>query len=259
MSPGVYHNMLHGFAMAENTVPERRERAARRFGVHAVLAFIAVLLLALPFAGLVFLIVSKSAPLTLVDRDTANSLHSYAVGHPAFTASMRTISAIVSPLGWWIVLTPVFVWLLLSRRPRLAAFLAITALGSSLLNTLIKWAVDRARPHLADPVAVAAGRSFPSGHTQAATVGFGIIVLIFLPVISRRARTWVIAAAGLAVALVAFSRIALGVHYLSDVVGALVIGTAWLLAMSTAFSAWRRDLNRLSVPQDPELEPANPE
>jgi len=59
MSPGVYHNMLHGFAMAENTVPERRERAARRFGVHAVLAFIAVLLLALPFAGLVFLIVSK--------------------------------------------------------------------------------------------------------------------------------------------------------------------------------------------------------
>jgi undecaprenyl-diphosphatase len=112
---------------------------------------------------------------------------------------------------------------------------------------------------LADPVAVAAGRSFPSGHTQAATVGFGILVLIFLPVISRRARTWVIAAAGLAVALVAFSRIALGVHYLSDVVGALVIGTAWLLAMTTAFSAWRRDLNRLSVPQDPEFEPANPD
>jgi membrane-associated phospholipid phosphatase len=49
------------------------------------------------------------------------------------------------------------------------------------------------------------------------------------------------------------------VHYLSDVAGALVIGTAWLLAMTTAFSAWRRDLNRLSVPQDPELEPANPE
>ena len=172
---------------------------------------------------------------------------------------MRTISAIVSPLGWWIVLTPVFIWLLLSRRPRLAAFLAITALGSSLLNTLIKWAVDRARPHLADPVAVAAGRSFPSGHTQAATVGFGILVLIFLPVIPRPARAWVVAAAGLAVALVAFSRIALGVHYLSDVVGALVIGTAWLLAMTTAFSAWRRDLNRLSVPQDPELKPANPD
>lgn len=83
--------------MSENTVTERRERAARRFGVHTVLAFIAVLLVALPFAGLVFLIVSKSAPLALVDHDTADSLHSYAVGHPAFTASMRTISAIVSP------------------------------------------------------------------------------------------------------------------------------------------------------------------
>ena len=43
--------------MAENTVPERRERAARRFGgVHAVLAFVAVSLVALPFAALVFLV-----------------------------------------------------------------------------------------------------------------------------------------------------------------------------------------------------------
>ena len=259
MSPGVYHNLLQGFVMAENAVNERRERAARRFGVHAVLAFVAVLLVALPFAGLVFLVVSKSAALTRVDHDTADSLHTFAVDHPAFTATMRTISAIGSPLGWWIVLTPVFIWLLLSRRPRLAAFLAITAIGSSLLNTLIKWAVNRARPHLADPVVAAAGTSFPSGHTQAATVGFGILVLIFVPVISRPVRVWVIAAAGLAVALIAFSRVALGVHYLSDVAGALVIGTAWLLAMTTAFSAWRRDLNRLSVPQDPELEPANPE
>ena len=243
--------------MPENPVAERRERAARRFGVHAVLAFVAVLLVALPFAGLIFLIVSKSAPLAHLDRDTANSLHSYAIAHPAFTASMRTVSAIWSPLGWWIILTPVFLWLLLSRRPRLAAFLAITAIGSSLLNTLIKWAVDRARPQLPDPVSVAAGTSFPSGHTQAATVGFGILVLIFLPVIPRWARVWFAIAAGIALTLVAFSRIALGVHYLSDVVGAIVIGSAWLLAMTAAFSAWRRDLVRLAVPQEPALEPAN--
>jgi hypothetical protein len=100
MSPRVYHNLLHGFVMAENTVTERRERAARRFGVHAVLAFVAVLLVALPFAGLVFLVVSKSAALILVDHDTADSLHRYAVEHAAFTATMRTISAIGSPLGW---------------------------------------------------------------------------------------------------------------------------------------------------------------
>ena len=55
-------------------------------------------------------------------------------------------------------------------------------------------------------------------------MGCGILVLIFMPVVARRSRVWLYVAAALIVALVGFSRIALGVHYLSDVVGAVVIG-----------------------------------
>jgi undecaprenyl-diphosphatase len=177
------------------------------------------------------------------------------VNHPTFTSAMRVISHVGSTTGWWIVLTPVFLWLVWRRLPRLAAFLAVTALGSSLLNRLVKTLVDRARPHLVDPVAAAAGKSFPSGHAQSATVGCGILVLIFLPVVAPRARAWLPVAAAVIVGLIGFSRIALGVHYLSDVVGGVVIGVAWLLAMTAAFSAWRRDEHKPPVHPTEGLEP----
>lgn len=213
-----------------------RARAGRWFGARAVLAWIAVLLVAVPFATLVVLVRTKSAALATSDDDTARSLHGYALGHPAFTRAMKVISAIGGPTAWWIVLTPLFVWLLLRRRPRLAAFVAVTALGSALLNLAVKTIVDRARPHLVDPVAVAAGKSFPSGHAQAATVGFGILLLVLLPAVPRTRRIWVWLAAVAGVAAIGFARIALGVHYLSDVLGAVLIGSAWLLAMTAAFS-----------------------
>lgn len=223
-------------------VTTEEKQAARRFGIRGVLAFIAVVLVAVPFAVLVVLVTSKADPLADVDNRVTDSLHVYAVGHPAFTATMRLISAVGAPVCWWVVLTPVFLWLLVKRRFRRAAFVAITALGSSLLNLLIKTIVDRARPHLVDPVAAAAGKSFPSGHTQSATVGFAILIIVFLPLVALRRRGWLWVAGAIGVAAIGFSRIALGVHYLSDVLGAIVIGAAWVLAMTAAFSAWRRDL-----------------
>ena len=87
----------------------------------------------------------------------------------------------------------------------------------------------------------------PSGHTQAAVVGYGILLLVLLPVIKPRHRPWEIAAAVAMVVLIGFSRIALGAHYLSDVVGAALIGSVWLWAMTAAFSEWRRDRGLAAV------------
>jgi membrane-associated phospholipid phosphatase len=241
--------------MPEQPSVHEEQRARLRFGAHAVLAFVAVGLVAVPFAILVLLVTAKSDPMLHLDHDTADSLNSFAVGHPAFTSTMKAISRVGSPTAWWIVLAPVFGWLVYRRLPRLAAFVAVTALGSSLLNSLIKATVDRTRPHLPDPVATAHGTSFPSGHTQAATVGCGILVLIFLPVVRQSLRPWLYAGAALVVALIGFSRIALGVHYVSDVLGAVVIGSAWVLAMTAAFSAWRREEHKPPVQRGEGLEP----
>jgi membrane-associated phospholipid phosphatase len=226
-----------------------------RFGARAVLAFVAVAIVAVPFAVLVVLVTRSSAPLLSLDQDTADDLHRFALDHPTFTTVMRGVSAVGSSLGWWIVLTPLFAWLVYRRLPRLAAFVAVTALGSGLLNGLIKAAVDRARPQLVDPVARAAGKAFPSGHAQAATVGCGILLLVLVPVVARGLRPWLYAAAAMVVALIGFSRIALGVHYVSDVLGGVLIGAAWLLAMTSAFSAWRREDRRPPVRMAEGLEP----
>jgi membrane-associated phospholipid phosphatase len=234
---------------------DRLRTAMRRFGVRGLLAFIAVLLAAVPFGLLVLLLRAKASWLGDADIDTANALHSYALDHRGFTKAMKVLSFIGSSPVWIVLLGAVFLWLLSRRLKRLAVFVALTAIGSSVLNGLIKTAVGRARPALPDPVSTAIGKSFPSGHTQSAVVGYGILLLVFLPAIPVGRRVLVGAFAALMVLLIGFSRIALGVHYLSDVIGGVIIGFAWLLMMTAAFSGWRRDLGKRPVEAKEGLEP----
>ncbi len=230
-------------------------RSSRRFGVHGILAFIAVFLVAVPFGLLVALLRAKAARMQKIDLQTSQSMHDYDAHQPLFVTMMRTVTHSGDSIFWLIVLGAVGIWLIYRRLFRLAAFLAVTAVGSSLLNGAIKSVVGRTRPALVDPIATATGKSFPSGHTQAALVGYGILLLVFLPIIARRWRLACAVIAVLVVLLVGFSRIALGVHYLSDVIGALIIGSAWLLVMTAAFSAWRREDRKPAVHVKEGLEP----
>ena len=222
-----------------------------RFGIRGLLAFVAVFLVAVPFGIIVVLLREKANWLRHVDLAISNDLHRYDEAHPGFVTTMKAVTYSGSSLVWIVVLSLVGLWLLYRHRYRLAAFLTVTAVGSSLLNEAIKAAVGRARPVLVNPIATAAGKSFPSGHTQAAMVGYGILVLFVWPVAARRWRFSLVAMTSLMVLLVGFSRIALGVHYLSDVIGGIVIGSAWLLAMTAAFAAWRPD-EHLSLVQPAE-------
>lgn len=235
--------------------PTATPQAEARFGIRGLLGFIAVLLAAVPFGIIVLLLREKSSWLRGIDLDTANSLHSFDESHPWFVTTMKVITNSGSSLAWVLVLVIVGFWLLYRRLYRLTAFLAVTAIGSSLLNEAIKAAVGRTRPVLDNPIATATGKSFPSGHTQSALVGYGILVLIFLPVVTRRWRPVLAALAAIMVVLIGFSRVALGVHYLSDVVGGLIIGSAWLFAMTAAFSAWRQERNLPAVDPAEGLEP----
>jgi undecaprenyl-diphosphatase len=89
---------------------------------------------------------------------------------------------------------------------------------------------------LSDPVAGAQGLSFPSAHSQAAVVGYAVLLLVFLPLLHRAWRGIAITFALLAVLAIGFSRIALGLHYVSDVVGGFVLGAAWVAAMAASFN-----------------------
>jgi len=226
-----------------------------RFGARAVLAAVAILLVAVPFALVLLTVEDRWAPLLRADNSARDGLHGYAVSHNGFVGAMQLISDTGSPLAWQVILAAVVIWLLWRRLPRLALFVVITAAGSSLLNTIVKAAVHRLRPVLSHPVAHEAGSSFPSGHAQAAIVGYAVLLLVFLPILHGVWRRVAVGLSMFMVLAIGFSRIALGVHYLSDVIGGFVLGAAWVMAMAAAFNAMRVDRGRRRVDVGEGLEP----
>ena len=109
------------------------------------------------------------------------------------------------------------VWLLW-----VAATAAASVLSCGLVVLLLKWLVARPRPFLVDlsivQLSSGVGGSFPSGHTGDAFAIAMVLVLVF--------RRWVVAVPALLWALgVGWSRMALGVHYPSDVLGGILLGT----------------------------------
>ncbi|HEY8882345.1 MAG TPA: phosphatase PAP2 family protein [Dermatophilaceae bacterium] len=230
-------------------------KSTTRFGARAVLAAVALALVAVPGALILLLVEDKWAPLLRADDGARDRLHNFAVTHTGFVGAMQLISDSGSALAWQIVLAVVVVWLLWRRLPRLALFVVITAGGSSLLNGVVKTSVHRLRPVLTHPVAHESGLSFPSGHAQAAIVGYSVLLLVFLPILHGAWRRVAVVLAVLMVLAIGFSRIALGVHYVSDVVGGYVLGAAWVAAMAAAFNAMRVDRGRRPVDVREGLEP----
>ncbi len=87
-----------------------------------------------------------------------------------------------------------------------------------LLNEWLKLAVHRQRPFVAGPFVDWSGYSFASGHTIAATLLYGQLLLFLLPLLkTRHSRVLCIFSAASLVFVVGFSRIALGAHFLTDV------------------------------------------
>lgn len=226
-----------------------------RFGVRAVFAGVALALVAVPFALLLFLVEDRWRPLLRVDDGARDELHRYALHHHGLVTAAKTLSTIGSAPVYIAVFAAVAGWLVWRRLPRLALFVVVTLVGSSVLNALVKLAVDRSRPVLPDPVAHANGMSFPSGHAQSATVAAAVLLLVFLPALRGAWRPFAVAVAVAYVAAVGFARVALGVHYVSDVLAGYVLGAAWVAAMTAAFSAWRRERGRPGVDLERGLEP----
>ena len=140
--------------------------------------------------------------------------------------------------GWIAIPLGVLVAYVLYRRGqrRSAACYIVTVLSGWALNGVLKAAVHRPRPHGAPFLDGAGWYSYPSGHAMLAPLVFGLGAVL----LSRGARprtAAIIVAAGLGLTGgIAFSRVYLGVHYSSDVIGALVAGSAWAVLGVASFS-----------------------
>ena len=225
-----------------------------RYGLRVTLFAVAFLLVAIPF-GLLLDQVQRSGSLIRIDTSAARHLHDWVRHSDDLVRELKILTFFGSPLWFYLIVTPAVLWVWRRGHTRLAVFLVVTTLGGGLLDTIVKEAVGRPRPSLVDPVASAHGKSFPSGHAMSSTVAYGALLLVFLPAIGRKYRPAVFAGVVMLVLAIGFSRLALGVHYISDVVGGFVLGLAWLAASTAAFSTWRVERGRPAVDVGEGLEP----
>ncbi|WP_405497300.1 phosphatase PAP2 family protein [Streptomyces sp. NBC_00096] len=226
------------------------------FGARLVLASVATAVAAVPFALALVLVESQWPPLHHLDRTAAERLHGTALAHPGWVELLRFLSDFVwDPVTLRLAVAVLVAWLMTRGAWRLAAWASATAVAGGLTGLLVKSAVERARPHLADPVAHAPGFSFPSGHAMTATTSCAVLLLVLLPVVPRawRPLPWVLAL--VTTVGVGCTRVALGVHWVSDVVGGWLLGLAVVTATTLAFEAWRADTGRRRTPVAGGLEP----
>lgn len=121
--------------------------------------------------------------------------------------------------------------ILLSRMRRTAELqlLLLAAIGVQILTLGLKLGFERERPFFADPLATESSYSFPSGHASVSLAVYGTLGYIAARHLStRRAQLASLGAAAVLVLLIGFSRLYLGVHFLSDVIAGFSIGIAWV-------------------------------
>jgi len=225
------------------SAPSARGRgdALRGLSPRLTLAILVVLPVAVAVGLLVLAVESSWAPMGNLDRSIADTLHTRALGHPAWVRAMADVSNIGSPTVMRVGTGLLAVVLWLRRARRLALWIAATMIGGAVIDEVLKTVVDRARPAFAHPVATAPGASFPSGHAFTATLGAGVVLLTVLPLLPRRGRALAWLLAVLVPLAVGYSRLALGVHWTSDVVGGWLLGIGLLTGTTAAFETWRRE------------------
>lgn len=140
----------------------------------------------------------------------------------------------ITSLGGTTVLTLmtvlVTIYLLLDRRRAIAIFVLCSVLGGWALSTVLKLGVARARPDIVPHLVEVNDLSFPSGHAMVSAVTYlTLAALISGTRPYRSTRIFIIAAGILLTLMIGMSRVYLGVHYPSDVLGGWCAGASWAL------------------------------
>jgi undecaprenyl-diphosphatase len=216
-------------------------RPYEHFAWRSLAGLVMVIAGATGFGLLLLLVRDGWPPLVSFDRNAVDTLnHAVAGDRMAVTALTAVTNLGGRTILFWLVTVSTAI-MLIRRQYQLTVYLVVTGLGALALDPAIKALVGRLRPMVPEPVATAPGYSFPSGHTLDATVFYGVMLLVFLPIIPRRLRKLAIGLVIALVVVIGFSRVAIGVHYPSDVIGGWLLGVAWLAITAHAFGHWRAE------------------
>jgi undecaprenyl-diphosphatase len=220
-------------------------RALRRMGGHAEKFYLTVGIFLL--VGIVVAVAGTLAFAELGERVKKGYTQQFDVAALQWLGAHHTplltnIMTEVTPLGTGIVVmtivgvTAAFLW---HTEHKISAQLLLAATaGNIILNNVLKLSFDRARPNVFEWETHAASSSFPSGHAMSATVVYGTVAYL-LSRLQKHAwsRAITLVTAVILVVLICTTRLYLGVHYPSDVLGGIVVGLAWAAFCMATFEA----------------------
>lgn len=229
--------------MTDTDRPGRRPGPARG----AVTAWLAApaskgaLLLTAAAALTIALVVAGVQPVLRLDQAVAERLHAVALQHPGLTHASRIVTDwVVDPWTMRLLLAAAVVWLWHRRQRLLAWWVACTSAVEWALRSVLRWAIGRERPEWERPVDSAEFAAMPSGHAM--TTAATCVLLLWIARITHMPAGLVrlgAATAAVAVAAACFTRVFLGVHWLTDTIAGTLLGAALATGSAATWHAVR--------------------
>ena len=214
---------------------------ASRFARLSLLGLVALLAGAVPFLALLALMELRWEPLHQLDLAIADGLNALVAAQPLLVRVLEIITEVGGGATAGLVITAAAAWLAIRRHRRLAVYVLVSAIGLAVLVPVTKVLIGRARPDVAIAVVdLPTNASFPSGHAMTAMVVWGTLGVVALSVLRPSRRKPLVAVTVTFILLVGFTRLALGVHFLTDVLAGYALGAAWVAIATAAFRRWLR-------------------
>src|SRR5581483_8942388 len=215
-----------------------RVRPGGVFGLRLAAGLFAVTALSVLFGALME-DVAAGEGIAMIDHPVARFVAAHRSS--GLTTVMKAISFFGSPIGVAVFALICACVVSAVRRTWSPVLLVASGTGGiAVIDTALKALVGRSRPPMADAVDAAAGWAFPSGHAASATATLALLAYLVTRTVQRtatNAASWAAAASG--AVLVSISRVYLGVHWLSDVLGGMLVGALWAAVVVTTWSVYR--------------------
>jgi undecaprenyl-diphosphatase len=213
-----------------------QDRARRAFGITMAVAWPL-------FLALTIIVVSHPAGTTL-DLWLAPDAFDAAATHPLIDGVGKVLDVVGGNVSCIVIVCGVAVTLAARRRRALAAYVLASALGGVLLSSLVKALVDRPRPPTVGLLLQEVTWSYPSGHATAGITVFVALGLVSLVVLRDPWRWWVAVPLFVLGPLEGVSRVVMGVHWPTDVLGGWALGSAWTATAALALLLVQRSRGR---------------
>jgi membrane-associated phospholipid phosphatase len=212
-------------------------------GLHVTVSFVVCALAVWLFAALVDAVLESDS---IVNFDIAAAAWIHARVTPSGLRAFQVITDIGSPAFVSVLVVAMAIWGWRRRERVLAIGVVIISAGEALLDVVLKAVIHRNRPEFAVRFLHRQSFSFPSGHAFGSMVVYGLLAYLLMTFYrpAHRARKVILAGIAALILSIGVSRVYLGVHYPSDVIGGFAAGIAWLSICLTGIRLARERSSR---------------